>query len=173
MAAEPPPSAPRIPAAEPSAPPMPSVPVASTPSRRGPPPSAPIQPPAEPPPALASLQPAAPISAPRATAPDLVRVRAAQQVGDRLLAYLAGRGARIPPIWDSPGPQQAASQMRDGLLAAEGAKLATPDWRIGGDAASLEAGVRYTDGREGRLRARMVWREQRWLVSDVAMERDW
>jgi hypothetical protein len=106
-------------------------------------------------------------------APDATRVQAAQQAGDRLLAYLGGKGARVPPIWDSLGTQQAAGQMRESLLASQGAMLASPDWRVGGEAASLQAGVRYADGREGRVRARLVWREQRWLVSDVAMERDW
>lgn len=121
-------------------------------------------------PTAAPLAAAPPVS--MASAPDPVRVRAAEQVGDRLLGYLARKGAGVPPIWNSPGAQQAAARMRTGLQDAEQVVLEAPQWRIAAESASMDAGVRYTDGSERRLHAQLVWREQRWLVANVAMERD-
>ena len=63
--------------------------------------------------------------------------------------------------------------MRPALSGTERAILEMPEWRIGSETASMDTGMRYADGREGRLRASLVWRDERWLVSNVAMERDW
>lgn len=107
-----------------------------------------------------------------AAPPDPDRVRAAEQVGDRLLRYLGGRSARVPPIWDNLGAQQAAESMRGALTEAPRVALMAPTWRMRGESAALDAGLVYKDGSAGRVRARLVWREERWLVADVSMERD-
>lgn len=104
--------------------------------------------------------------------PDPQRARDAQRVGNRLLGYLAGRGVWAPPIWDSREVQQVAQAIRTALVDAPRAAMRPPEWRIGTQSASLAAAFQYQDGSPGRVRARLVWREQRWLVSDVAMERD-
>ncbi len=97
----------------------------------------------------------------------------ARQVGDRLLAYLVETNKGVPPIWDSLSAERAAAQVRTGIARGEGPRFASPDWRISDSEAALQAGLRYRDGREGRLRVRLTWREQRWLVSDLSMEQDW
>jgi hypothetical protein len=124
--------------------------------------------------ATASASPkVAPATAPPPPAPDPRRVAVAHQVGHRLLAYLVQAGKGVPPIWDSLSAERAAALVRDGIARGEGARFASPDWRISDTDAALHAGLRYRDGREGRLRARLIWREQRWLVSDLSLEQDW
>lgn len=141
-------------------------------------PAATLAPPAlapRPPPAAAQAAappPPPPASSDAPVQPDPQRARAAQRTGDRLLGYLAGRGAWAPPIWDSRGVQQVAQAIRSALVDAPRAAMRPPEWRIGDQSASLVAAFQYQDGTPGRVRARLVWREQRWLVSDVAMERD-
>ena len=97
----------------------------------------------------------------------------AQQVGTLLLAYMQHRNGSVPPIWDSLSAQQAAMQMRDQLAMFEAANVTAPVWQVGRDEARMTVQLRYPDGRQARLNAGMVWREQRWLVSGVSMERDW
>ncbi len=116
-----------------------------------------------------ALQPDTPTSAVLAAE----RVRQAQQVGDRLLVFMRRPGSKVPPIWDTLSAQQGAAQMRQELLAEGSANFSQPDWRIGERDARMQVAVRHVDGRSGRLNAGLVWREQRWLVSRLSMERDW
>lgn len=102
-----------------------------------------------------------------------VRAQQAQQVGNRLLAYMRGPGTSVPPIWDTLSAQQGGAQLRDGLLGESGMSFTQPDWRIGEQEARMQVTVSYADGRNGRLSAGLVWREERWLVSRLSMERDW
>ena len=116
------------------------------------------------------------VSAADATAPGVpapLRVVGAQQVGERLLAYLVQSGRGVPPIWDSVSAERAATQIRSSIARGQGPRFETPTWRIAHADAALQASLRFHDGREGRLRARLTWREQRWLVSDLSMEQDW
>lgn len=158
------------PATAPSAPPPPAVPSPPVPAQPQPSRAVPqIALAAQPAPSAAAAPPPRPATA----APlDPRRVRAAERVWTRLLLYLEGRGGRVPPIWDSLGVQQGAESMRMALAAEPPSSLVTPTWRISGESASVDAGLVYKDGNAGRLRARLVWREERWLVADVAMERD-
>ena len=100
-------------------------------------------------------------------------VRNVQQVGARLLAYLQSRDASIPPIWNTLSVQQVATRIRGQVVALETASVSEPIWRVGVNEAHMAIQVRYLDGRQVRLNADMVWREQRWLVSRLNMERDW
>ena len=116
------------------------------------------------------------VSAADATAPGVpapLRVVGAQQVGERLLTYLVESGRGVPPIWDSVSAERAATQIRSSIARGQGPRFETPTWRIAHADAALQASLRFHDGREGRLRARLTWREQRWLVSDLSMEQDW
>ena len=105
--------------------------------------------------------------------PDPQRVLVAQQVGNRLLDYLVESGRAVPPIWDSVAAERAAAQIRGSIARGQGPRFESPNWRISDADAGLQAVLRFRDGREGRLRARLTWREQRWLVSDLSMEQDW
>ena len=94
-------------------------------------------------------------------------------MGDRLLAYLLASGRGVPPIWDSLSAERAAAQIRSSIGRGQGPRFDAPDWRISDAEAAFQTGLRFSDGREGRLRARLTWREQRWLVSDLSVEQDW
>ena len=120
-------------------------------------------------------RPAAPKPATTVKVPAVAaeRVRQAQQVGDRLLAFMRRPGTSVPPIWDSLSAQQGAAQLRDGLLADGSAGFAQAEWRVAERDAQMQVAIRYADGRTGHLNAGLVWREQRWLVSRLNMERDW
>ena len=141
---------------------------------------APINPPApqpapKPVAAQPALKPVAPALAVAVTPPVVTaeRVRQAQQVGARLIGFMRGPGASVPPIWDSLSAQKGATQLRESLLADASAGFSQADWRVGERDAQMQVAIRYADGRTGRLNAGLVWREQRWLVSRLNMERDW
>ena len=93
------------------------------------------------------------------------RIQLAQRTGDQLLAFLSGSSKAVPPIWDSLAAQQRAVALRDTLRATD-AVAQDPSWRVAAEDASLRAGL----GAGRHLRAQLVWRDQRWLVSGVAME---
>ena len=95
-----------------------------------------------------------------------------QKVGGQLIAYLSKTGASIPPIWGSLATQRGAAQLRDDLLGKGSLKVDSPNWRVGDKLASMRANIRYRDGSVGRLAADLVWRDQRWLVSGLSVERD-
>ena len=100
------------------------------------------------------------------------RVRNAQQVGDRLVAYMGKPGTSTPPIWDSPATLRGAAELRDVMLAEGSPEMAQADWRVGENEARMRVAVRHSDGGRGHLDAVLVWREQRWLVRRLSMERD-
>ena len=109
----------------------------------------------------------------RATAsPTQAQVQLAQQVGDRLLVFMRRDNRNVPPIWDSLSAQQGASQIRDILLKGGDARFDSPGWRVDANNAAMRAGIRQADGVEGTLAADLVWREQRWLVRSLSLERD-
>lgn len=104
--------------------------------------------------------------------PTAVQVQLAQQVGDRLLVYMGRETRTVPPIWDSLTAQQGASQLRDLLVSGGDVRFGVPDWRVDGSRAAMKTAIRQADGTEGRLAAELIWREQRWLVRNLSMERD-
>lgn len=109
---------------------------------------------------------------PREPVPTSAQVQLAQQVGDRLLVFMRRRSPNVPPIWDSLNAQQGASQIRDGLLTAGDVRFGAPDWRVSDDNATMRTTIRQTNGVQGHLAAELVWREQRWLVRNLSLERD-
>ncbi len=118
-----------------------------------------------------ATMPAAPSSAVTAVAPaptvaSVERVRQAQRTGGQLLAFLASSTARTPPIWDSMAAQERALRLRERLHASGGRLGGDPQWRVDREDASLQAAF----GDDAQVRAQLVWREQRWLVSGVALE---
>ena len=94
----------------------------------------------------------------------------AQQTGQRLLAYVSGRGGGVPPIWANLAAQTQASRARDALQGNGRVAVGTPDWRVGDNSAAMQASLTPRDGAARRLRVDMVWREQRWLVTGLALE---
>lgn len=111
-------------------------------------------------------QPAAPQPA------SVQRVQQAQQVGGRLIAFMAAPHGASPPIWSSPIAQSGAVQLRDVLHGDGNLQISDVHWRVGETVAALQADLRYADGNTGRLSADLVWREQRWLVTGLSVERD-
>ena len=81
-------------------------------------------------------------------------------------------GTSTPPIWDSPATLRGAAQLRDVMLAEGRPEMAQADWRVGESEARMRVAVRHADGGRGHLDAVLVWREQRWLVRRLSMERD-
>ena len=119
------------------------------------------------------VQPAEPQSASDvASVVSAQRAQQAQQVGDRLIAFMSATDAASPPIWNSIVVQSGAAELRDDLNSRGDLKIADKHWRVGQDLAVLKASLRYADGNKGLLSADLVWREQRWLVTSLSVERD-
>ena len=78
-----------------------------------------------------------------------------------------------PPIWNSPAIQSSADRMRQDLHGGGHARLSAAKWRIGNETAVLVSGYKMqgSDVEAGMLTADLVWREGRWLVTGVSMER--
>jgi len=146
-----------------------STPVASKPVAVMPPPK-PVPPPAAPAAVVAATPPApaAATRAPEASSPQ--QVAQAQQTGQRLLAYVSGRGGGVPPIWANLASQTQASRAREALQGAGRVAVGTPNWRVGDNSAAMQANLTPRDGSARRLRVDMVWREQRWLVTGLTLE---
>lgn len=104
--------------------------------------------------------------------PTSTQVMLAQQAGERLLVFMRHDSRNVPPIWDSLSAQQGASQIRERLLSAGDVRFGSPEWRVDEESAAMHAGFRRQDGIEGRLAAELVWREERWLVRNLSLERD-
>ena len=104
-----------------------------------------------------------------------VRVPEARRVGEQLLHYLSSTRAAAPPIWNSADAMDAAGQARARLLLHNG-QLDAPDWRMREREARLQSAWHARGGNpvatpeSGTVQARLVWRENRWLVADVRME---
>ena len=106
-------------------------------------------------------------------APSSARIRQAQQAGGQLLRYMGDAGRPPPPIWNSPGIQSSAGQLRGELLRDGRVRLGAPEWRIGNDSASVTASFRAdgANARVGSVSAQLVWRDGQWLVTGLSMER--
>lgn len=118
----------------------------------------------------AAATPAAAASPPPPTAQSPAQVAQAQQTGQRLLAYVSGRGGGVPPIWANVASQTQASRAREALQGAGRVDVGTPNWRVGDNSAAMQASLTPRDGAARRLRVDMVWREQRWLVTGLSLE---
>lgn len=120
-----------------------------------------------PPAAMVAVAAAVPADVPMPPAAVPVeRVMQAQRTGRQLLAFLSARSGRVPPIWDSLAAQQRAIRLRDSLHASGDTRGGDPQWRVDREDAALRAPF----GDDAQVRAQLVWREQRWLVSGVALE---
>ena len=143
-------------------------PVAAPPSKPAP---VAVQPPAPKPTVVAAPAVAtAPVAAPPPAANSPAQVAQAQQTGQRLLAYVSGRGGGVPPIWANVASQTQASRAREALQGAGRVDVGTPNWRVGDNSAAMQASLTPRDGDARRLRVDMVWREQRWLVTGLTLE---
>ena len=111
---------------------------------------------------------AVPAAAPPVQSPQ--QVAQAEQTGKRLLAFVAGKGGGMPPIWANYAAQAQASQARAALEGGGRVAVGAPDWRVGASSAAMQASLTPRDGDARRLRVDLVWREQRWLVSALALE---
>ncbi|HRO63180.1 DnaJ domain-containing protein [Thermomonas sp.] len=98
------------------------------------------------------------------------RIQQARQVGQQLLRYLASANRTPPPIWDSAATLDRADGLRNGLHHAGSPRLGAPHWRIGKTSAVLTSDYRIGGAVQGTLTAAVVWREDRWLVTSVALE---
>jgi len=114
--------------------------------------------------------PAATASPPPPAVQSPAQVAQAQQTGQRLLAYVAGRGGAVPPIWANVASQTQASRAREALQGAGRVDVGTPNWRVGDNSAAMQASLTSRDGSIRRLRVDMVLREQRWLVTGLVLE---
>ena len=174
VAAIPPPVKPPSKTAAVAAPKAPSMPVvvAAKPVARPATRPATVAPPPEPKAIVAAVPvaPEAPVAAPPRVAQSPVQVAQAQQTGQRLLAYVSGRGGGVPPIWANVASQTQASRARDALQGAGRVDVGTPNWRVGENSAAMQASLTPRDGGARRLRVDMVWREQRWLVTGLVLE---
>lgn len=134
------------------------------------------KPPARPEPAAATLpEPkpavaAATVATPPEPTNSPAQMAQAQQTGQRLLAFVTGRGSGTPPIWANLGAQKQASRAREALQGNGRIAVGTRDWRLGGANAGMQATLTPADGKAQHLRVDLVWREQRWLVTGLALE---
>lgn len=117
--------------------------------------------------AASVANPVAPVApAVPSTVASAERVLQAQRTGRELMAFLSSRSARVPPIWDSMAAQQRALGLRERLHERGQLRAGEPHWRVGNE----EAALRTLYGEQAQVRAQFVWRDQRWLVSGVALE---
>jgi len=115
---------------------------------------------------------------PARTAPELgvegdvafARIQQARQVGQLLLRYLTSKNRTPPPIWDNPAALDRADGLRRDLRRAGAPRLGTAQWRIGKTTAALSSDYSVGGAVQGTLRATIIWREDRWLVTTVALE---
>jgi curved DNA-binding protein CbpA len=121
---------------------------------------------------LQATKPAAPVSD-GAVKALFVRTQLARQAGDQLIRYLSARNRPPPPIWNSPSIQAGADRLRNDLHDQGKVKLFEPEWRVAKDAAAMTARYRTGGGASGagQVTADLVWREGRWLVTGLGMDR--
>lgn len=111
---------------------------------------------------VAVVKPASPRASPN-------QVGQAQQTGKQLLAFVSGRSNVVPPIWDSASVQARAIQVRTALQDSGAVRGGESHWRVGGTAAAMSTQMQAGNAQQ-ELRVALVWREQRWLVSSLALE---
>ena len=120
--------------------------------------------------------PPAPVAQPASRAqplPSYGRIQQAWSAGDQLLRFMAAVGRPPPPIWSSPGIQSSADRLREDMHGAGRVRLSGPQWQIGNQSAVLTSSyvVQGNEADAGRLTADLVWREDRWLVVGLSIER--
>lgn len=120
--------------------------------------------------AVAETPAAAARAAPAPASASSQQIVQAQQTGKQLMAFVTSRSKVMPPIWDNPNVQLQAVQARSALQETGRTPVGEPHWRIGGGAAAMSAELNTGDVRR-RLKVDLVWREQRWLVSHVNLEK--
>lgn len=121
--------------------------------------------------ALASPKPASPADP---APPSFTRIQSARHVGAQFLRYMGAVNRPTPPIWNSPLIQVSAERMRNDLHGTGRARLSGEQWRIGNETAVLTSGFATAGeaGGQGRLSADLVWRDDRWLVTGLSVDRD-
>lgn len=117
-----------------------------------------------------------PVNAPvadAADAPSYTHIRQAWVTGEQLLHYMTTPDGPSSPIWNSPAIQSSADGLRQELLGAGQARFSAAKWRIGNHSAVLTSNYAMPGetAETGRLTADLVWRESRWLVTGLSMER--
>jgi hypothetical protein len=171
-------AAPLKPAVKPTAKPVPApaaappVAAVANPAPKPPIKPAPVAPPLPEPKPPVAAAPAAmtTAAAPVAASSSPAQVAQAQQTGQRLLAFVSGRGGGMPPIWANLTAQHQASGARQAMQGSGRVAVGTPDWRVGGSTAAMQASLTPAGGQARRLQVDLVWREQRWLVSGLSLE---
>ena len=105
--------------------------------------------------------------------PSYQRIQQAWAAGDQLLRFMAAMGRPPPPIWSSPAIQSSADRLRQDMHGNGRVRLSGTQWQIGGQSAVLTSGysVQGNTAGVGRLTADLVWREDRWLVVGLSIER--
>ena len=101
------------------------------------------------------------------------RIQLARQAGDQLIRYLHASNRPPPSIWNSPSIQAGADRLRNELQGQGRVTLLEPEWRVAEESAAMTARYRINgdDSRVGQVTADLVWREGRWLVTGLSMER--
>lgn len=107
--------------------------------------------------------------------PSYVRIQQAWSAGDQLLHFMGAVGRPPPPIWSSPVIQSSADLLRQDMHGAGRVRLSGSQWLIGERSAVLKSDY-VSQGRgavagNGRLTADLVWRDGRWLVVGLSIER--
>lgn len=103
--------------------------------------------------------------------PSYARIQQAWAAGDQLLHFMEDAGRPPPPIWNSPGIQSSADRLRQDMHGGGRVRLSGTQWQIGAQSAVLRAGYVVQGSGTGHLTADLVWREDRWLVVGLSIER--
>jgi hypothetical protein len=101
------------------------------------------------------------------------RLRLAEQRADQVVAYLGARPG-VFPLWNDPGAEDQANQLRNALNARSGSLVLTgAEWAMEADNASLAAAYRCRTASKGECAGRMtvdlVWREGFWFVRRISL----
>ena len=101
------------------------------------------------------------------------RIQLARQAVDQLSRYRHARNRPPPSIWNSPSIQVGADLLRNELQGQGRVTLLEPEWRVAEESAAMTARYRINgdDSWVGQVTADLVWREGRWLVIGLSMER--
>ncbi|MCC7096503.1 MAG: DnaJ domain-containing protein [Thermomonas sp.] len=98
------------------------------------------------------------------------RIQQARQVGQQLMHYLVSDSRTPPPIWASASALDRADGLRRDLRQLGATRLGAPQWRIGQTHGSLRSPYRVAGSSQGSVVAALAWRDDRWLVTSVALE---
>lgn len=98
------------------------------------------------------------------------RIQQARQVGQQLMRYLVSDSRTPPPIWASAAALDRADGLRRDLRQLGATRLGAPQWRIGQTHGSLRSPYQVAGASQGSVVAALTWRDDRWLVTSVALE---